>query len=57
MYHYVDDRAVSRQGLVHGVVHDLVHEVVQPFGPGRADIHSWPLTNRFETFKNLDIFA
>ena len=51
----VDLIAEAGQRLVDRVVDDLVDEVMQPGGPGRADVHRRPLADRLEAFEDLDL--
>jgi hypothetical protein len=51
----LDAVAVARQRLVNGVVHDLVDEVVEPIGPGVADVHGRPLAHGLEALEDLDV--
>ena len=51
----LDAFAVTCQGLVNGIIHDLVHQMVQSLDRGRSYIHSGALTNRLESFQNLNL--
>src|SRR5262249_39235168 len=51
----LDRVAEPGERLLDGIVHHLVHEMVQAVGAGIADVHGRALTDRFETFENLDV--
>ena len=55
MDEHLDSVAVSSQGLVDGIVDDLVDEMVKARLSGRADVHRRTHTNRFESFKDLNV--
>ena len=48
-----DVGAVALQRLVDGVVHDLIDQVVQPLGPGGANVHTGPLADRLQPLQHL----
>jgi len=43
----MDRVAVTGHGFIDGVVQNLPHHMVQTSNTGGADIHAWPLANRF----------
>src|SRR4029079_5613220 len=51
---HIDDGRIARERLVDRVVDDLVDEVVETPWPGRTDVHTGALANRFEALENLD---
>jgi hypothetical protein len=52
---HLNGGAMACHGFIDGVVHDLPDEVMETLETRRADVHAWPLTNRVQTLKNLDV--
>ena len=52
-----DAVAVAGEGLVDRVVDDLVDEVMEPAGPGRADVHAGTLADRFQALEDGDVLG
>jgi hypothetical protein len=48
-----DLRAISRESLVYGIVYNFPNEVMQPPGPGRADVHPRTPFDGLKTLQNL----
>ena len=53
----LDEPVVAGESLVDRVVDDLVHEVVEPTRARRADVHSGPEPDGFETLEDSDVFS
>ena len=45
----------SSQSLIHRIIHDFIDKMMQTSGRGAADIHARPLSDRFQTFQNLNL--
>src|SRR3989338_2985726 len=52
---YLDVVAKSTHRFVARIVEDLPDEMVQTGWTGRADVHSWPPSHRFETFEDGNV--
>ena len=52
---HVDPGGIAGHGLVDRVVDNLPDQVVQPGGPGRADVHARSLPDRVQSFQNSDV--
>jgi hypothetical protein len=50
-----DPVAVPGEGLVDAVVDDLVDQVVEPAGPGGADVHARPAADRLQALEDGDV--
>ena len=52
-----DFAAVPRECLVDRVVDHLVDEMVKPPRPGRANVHTGPLADRFQALEDGDVLG
>jgi hypothetical protein len=43
---YVDFSAIPSKGFIYRVIHDFINQVMKAAFAGRADIHTWALSDR-----------
>jgi hypothetical protein len=49
--------AVSGKGFIYTVIDNLIDQMVKPVRASCSDIHTWTLSDGFQTFENLDILG